>query len=115
MRRNLTKHEKLAMLVKQDFKCGCSCGKPVSLENGHGEHSLPVGLGNESKPDAIWRDDCHLDKSRTDLMMIRKADRMGLFHCTGRSSTAKVKKIQSRGFDKTYMRGFDGTVRAKDR
>ena len=97
------------MIEAQDGKCGCGCGQPVTMENGHGEHGLPVGLGNTGKPDSVWRADCHVGKSNTDRAMMKKADDQRRYHETGRSRKDKARKIRSRSF--TGWRLFDGTVK----
>ena len=111
-RRRLTKAEKAAMIEAQGFKCGCGCGAPVGMD-GHGEHGLPVALGNDAKPDSIWRVECHGRKTKADRARIAKADRQRRKMEQGRGRARKGAPLQSRGFDKRYRKRMDGTVEAR--
>ena len=104
-RRYLTAKERAAMVEAQNGLCGCGCGRPVDATTGHGEHYLCVWFGNEEKPDAIWRTDCHKEKTARDRKAIAKTKRI-LAKRNG-AKKRKSKPIPSRGFQ--GHRKFDGT------
>ena len=93
---------------------GCDC---------HGteyDHLIPVALGGKSdlKNCQLLCDEHHERKTQQDVKVIAKSDRAG-----GRSgqyarrqkakAEGRYRGIQSRGFDKTYTKGFDGKVRKR--
>ena len=119
MRRYLTPKERKAMWDAQNGSCAV-CKAPTSLAGMIAEHTIPVALGNTEKPDALLCKPCADRKTfgtkattyGSDIHALAKIKRirrkMTLPTTEGRS-------IQSRGFDKTLRRKFDGTVvRAED-
>lgn len=70
-RRYLTKRERAAMREAQGNLCGCGCDRPLG-ERFIAEHLWTVALGNEAKPDALYRTDCAAEKTRTDIKLISK-------------------------------------------
>ena len=102
--------------------CGCGCGVPLDpvKERVVDEHVIPRKLveeGSEAERDVIenrrfYRWPCALKKTKGDLAKIAKADRQG--GQTGQQARRERRGsglIQSRGFDKSKSRGFDGKVR----
>ena len=95
-RASLTRRERASMALSQDGKC--PCGARLGRD-AIGEHTLPVALGNEDKPDTLLCGQCAKDKTRTDIKAIRKADRQG--QRTGqqkRRREGKTRPILSAGF-----------------
>lgn len=72
----LTEREKASMIEAQGGLCGCGCGQTVDMDNGEGEHFVCVFFGNEEKPDAVWRADCHKPKTAEDKKKIAKVKRI---------------------------------------
>lgn len=112
-RARLTKKEFAAMWLSQEGRCGCGCGERLVKGEVDAEHSIPVALLGEAKPDSLWRRDCHKMKTKGDVRRIAKAERQG-----GRKGqwARRIKngpQIQSRGFDKTLRKKFNGEVERK--
>lgn len=102
------------MWLAQGGLCGCGCGEKLVLGNTQDEHTLPVALWNESKPDKIFRLECAKLKTRGDIQVISKAKRQG--GETGqqrRRKEGKTKKIRSPGFSKTLRKKMNGKVERK--
>lgn len=85
------------------------------------DHDTPVGLGGENTVENI-RLLCrqhHAEKTADDVARMAKADRMAgrsgqaKRRKSGGSKWPKGRKLQSRGFDKTRTRKFNGEVTAK--
>lgn len=79
-RKSLTKKERLAMLVAQNFKCAtpdCKCKPEIA------EHTDPVAMGNTEKPDCLLCRGCADEKTKIDVATIaaghRKGGRTGQF------------------------------------
>lgn len=72
-RASLTPRERAEMVLAQDGKCAC-CGRDLGVRF-VAEHTLPVKLGNASKPDCLLREDCAAEKTRADVRQIAKAKR----------------------------------------
>lgn len=111
-RQYLTPSEKLVILVRQNYRCSCGCGKPIwPVHRIEWEHTLPIGLGGPSKPDAAMLVPCHRPKTKVDKGMMAKADRqrnkfLGIV-------TRKKKPIPSRPFNTALKRKFNGEVVAR--
>lgn len=74
-RQRLTKFEYAVLFLKQNGKCGCGCGERLEAGKVDEEHSIPVALLGEAKPDSLWRRDCHKKKTAGDVKRIAKAER----------------------------------------
>lgn len=110
----LTRRERAAMMLAQEGKCGCGCGQKLGLRI-IGEHTIPVALGNSGKPDALYREECALAKTRLDIWRIAKMKRQrGDKGQQARRKAGKTKQIRSRGFDKSLRKRFDGSVVPRD-
>lgn len=120
-RASLTPKERAAMLVSQGGVCA-ECGGPGPFD---GDHTTPVAMGNEEKPDRlICRRTCHKAKTRGDVRVISKTRRRALLagqqarrarrKAEGKRPLLPTKPLEAgRGFDKTLTRGFDGKVRGR--
>lgn len=117
-RHSLTARERLAMRAAQQDACALCSG---ALGAGFiAEHSWPVAMGNEAKPDCLVCARCAADKTRGDIRMIAKTKRQaGLTgqqarrakrKAEGRGKLWPARKITSRGFDRTLRKKFDGRV-----
>ena len=107
-RRVLTKYEYALIFLQQSGLCGCGCGERLEAGQVDEEHTIPNAI-KPGKPDALWRRECHKQKTKRDAAVIAKTKRLA--GETGQTRTKR--KIQSRGFDGTLSRGFDGKVRRK--
>ena len=93
-------------------KCACGCRARLD-KSAEFDHILELALGGEDTVDNLQAlmPACHKRKTAERIKMIRKADRQKRHHETGRSSgRVKRKLIQSRGFDKTLRKKFNGSV-----
>lgn len=110
-RRALTRRETIEIAVRQGGKCGCGCGHRLNAltEGVIDEHVLPLILGgtNDLTNRALWRKPCAVAKTKADRTADAKVKRLREETCAGEPA----RKIQSRGFDKSKSRGFDGKVR----
>lgn len=82
-RRYLAPAEKQRIIAKQGGLCARGCGTRVGGgETVEWDHILPLGLGGTNMPDNFQGvcTGCHKDKTRTDIRMMRKADRQGKKH-----------------------------------
>lgn len=98
--------------------CGCGCGRELGARV-IAEHIWPVAMGNEGKPDALFRADCAAAKTRLDVAMIAKTKRMAMVHGQqARRSRAKSegrhRPIPGRGFDRSLRKKMDGRVEKRD-
>lgn len=120
-RASLTKRERAAMHASQGGLCGCGCDRPLG-ERYIAEHVWCVAMGNESKPDALYRADCAAEKTRNDIKLISKTKRQS-GKITGQQARRARRKeegraplirsnpaMQSRGFDRTKTKKMDGRV-----
>lgn len=114
-RRPLTRREVIELAVRQGGRCGCGCGEKLDAmrEGVIDEHRIPLELtgGNELENRALFRKPCADKKTKVDAGNIAKAKRLAGETCT----TSRSRPIQSRGFDKSRSRGFDGRVRPRKR
>ena len=113
-RASLTPKEREDMRSRQGNLCGCGCERPL-LKRCIAEHIWTVALGNAAKPDALFREDCAAEKTRTDRALIAKVDRQSL--ATGQQARRARRKEQGReplmrgrGFDKSMTRKMSGVV-----
>lgn len=93
-RQRLNKYDFAMLFLKQNGRCGCGCGKLLERGSIHEEHGKPNALRDASVenglPDALWRSDCHKEKTRGDNQQIKKANRQA--RKTGRQRIGKVSK-----------------------
>lgn len=96
-RQYLTKREKLGILDSQAWYCICGCRRQIwPVHRVEWEHTLPIGLCGQGKPDAAMLYLCHKIKTREDRQRMAKADRQRkAFQGT---KIRKDRKLQSRGF-----------------
>ena len=113
-RKPLSKFEFAQLILEQQGLCGCGCGEKIILAprmtRDEHLHQLATGGSNDLKNRSIWRPECVDVKNRSDAHARKKG--RSLLKTTKKSQRPK-KKIQSRGFDKTKTKGFDGKVRAR--
>lgn len=106
-RQYLSPREKVALMRRQGWLCGCGCKAPV-WPGGPVEydHTLPLALGGMAKPDCALTPHCHREKTREDVGRIAKADRQG--KAFRGEKKRKGRQLQSPGFK--GWRKFDGTL-----
>ena len=75
-RQRLSKYEFAEMFLAQNGRCACGCGERLERGKVDEEHSKPVALGGDAKPDSLWRRDCHKAKTRGDVKVIAKVERI---------------------------------------
>lgn len=109
-RQRLTKFEFASLFLEQAGRCACGCGERLEAGKIDEEHSTPVALNGDAKPDALWRRDCHRAKTRGDVARIAKAERQA--GRTGQQARRKRNgpQIKSRGFDNTLRKRMNGKV-----
>ena len=76
-RQRLTKFEYATLFLAQKGLCGCGCRQRLEAGKVDEEHSRPVGLLGDPKPDSLWRRDCHRRKTKEDIARIAKANAQG--------------------------------------
>lgn len=110
-RRRLTPSQRAAIIARQDGLCAC-CGKPLDGKPVEYDHEIPLCLGGADELHNLRAVTaaCHLGKTAIDVGRKAKADRQRKHHETGRGRARKGRPLQSRGFDKSLSRKFDGTV-----
>lgn len=102
--------------------CGCGCGYPLRAAEAIDEHlhSLAMGGDNSTANRALLNKECAQRKtSEQDARIIAKSRR--LQGKTGQLKRRKERgpliksnrKLQSRPFDRSKTRGFDGVVRER--
>jgi len=112
-RRKLSRAEKMAIMARQGWLCGCGCDGPV-WPGAHVEydHVLARALGGVEALDnfdCLIRH-CHRLKTGEDITRIAKAERQA--RRTGKQKPGRNKRaLKGRGFE--GWRGFDGTRRGK--
>lgn len=117
----LTDREAVEMWSAQRGLCGCGCGETLSLKEGviHEHVHWMVALGNDGKPDAIWRKPCADKKTNGvcgDKWRIAKVKRLREQRTQfdkRKERGPKLKsnrKLENRGFDKSIRKRMDGTV-----
>jgi len=112
-RRYLTKREVAALALSQGGLCACGCGGKLEPGNFICEHTIPLAIGENSKPDALWLIACARKKTKSDVANIAKCRR--LRGDSGRRKPgARVAKIASRGFDRRFKKKMDGTTERRD-
>ena len=123
----LTPKQTVDMWAEQRGQCGCGCGQPLSYSEGViGEHVYwMVALGNDGKPDALWRKPCADKKTNGvcgDKWRIAKVKRIAAKKTqadkrakNGPKLKGNGKPIRSRGFEKTRTRKMNGEVVCRDR
>lgn len=110
-RARLSPRERAAILERQGGLCvvwGCTESKGLQEE-----HSTPVALGGDAKPDQLMCKRHHDAKTfglRGDVSSIAKAKRIREGRTQYDKRKLKGSRIKSRGFDKTRSKKLDGTV-----
>jgi len=72
------------------------------------EHTLPVALGNQEKPDCLLCLNCASLKTKADVRRIAKTKRQKLFNETGRSRKRKGRPFE-KGKTKWPKRSFSSS------
>lgn len=101
-RKYLTPRELQALLTAQGGLCaswGCESTGPFEAD-----HSTPHKW-DDKKPDQLLCVPCHKAKTKRDVKAIAKVRRIL------KGPRKAIRKIKSRGFDRTKTKGFDGKVR----
>jgi hypothetical protein len=133
-RKPLTRREFATLILAQEGRCGCGCGKKLQADRIIDEHLTPLdSLGSNALENrALYDRDCAKRKTKTDRAARDKGRRIRgevgqgpkrpipsrpLIQ-THRSEDPKRwqaagRKIQSRGFDRTKSKGFDGKIRER--
>lgn len=116
-RKYLTKKERAQMYLDQRGLCACGCGRKLEALT-IAEHSIPVAMGNDQKPDSIWRADCASVKTKQDVKDISKMKRRRGDH--GQQARRKKRKTEGKkplltgpDFNAKLTRGFDGKIKRR--
>lgn len=109
----LTPREMQAMLSEQNGRCfKCKGEGPDFIA----EHSVPVALGNDQKPDCLLCADCARKKTyglRGDISNIAKVKRIRNGKTQHDKRLEHGSRIKGRGFQ--GWRGFDGSIRTRSK
>lgn len=114
-RKRLTAHERDEILVRQGFNCaGCRfplcdyVGRTRILRAMVDEHIVPLWLGgsNDLSNREFTCEACAYRKTKDDISRIAKTKRLIRKHTEPRPPS----RFQSRGFNKSKSRRFDGRV-----
>ena len=114
-RKPLTRAQFGQIMIDQGGRCGCGCGEKLQpmTEGVTDEHRIPLAIGgtNDLTNRELWRTPCAKAKTaKKDQPAIAKCNRI----IARENGTRRERKpIQSRGFDKSQTRGFDGKVKPR--
>lgn len=111
------------MFLRQAGLCACGCGQKLGART-VAEHSVPVAMGNEAKPDCILNVECAAWKTKQDVKDIWRARRRAgeagqdkrrkARKAAGKRSLLPTKKMESGGkFPTKLTKGFDGKIRER--
>ncbi len=120
-RRHIGKAEKARILLRQEGRCaakGCGerfmPGDKIQFDHGH-----DLQFDGPDTEDNLFakHDDCHLIKTRKNATAKAKMIRLEKRRLNGGEPPGKKpgRRLQSRGFQKTHTKRFDGTVVRRDR
>lgn len=114
-RRAMTKARRLAVFTAFDGYCAV-CGSETPLEEGEADHELSLFLGGaDNETNLVWKcGTCHSAKThKHDAKAHAKVRR--LIKKADPENRKPRRPIQSRGFQKDLVKGFDGIVRKKEK
>lgn len=114
-RRAMTKARRLAVFAAFNGYCAV-CGSETPLEEGEADHELSLFLGGaDDESNLIWKcQPCHSAKThKHDAKAHAKVRR--LIKKADPENRKSRRPIQSRGFQKDLVKGFDGIVRQKEK
>lgn len=113
-RGKLTKFEFASLFLEQNGRCACGCGERLEAGKVDEEHSKPVAMGGDAKPDALWRRECHKAKTKSDVERLAKAERQA--GRTGQYARRKRNgpQIKSREFDKTFRKKLNAQIERRE-
>ncbi len=108
-RKSFSKKERARLFELYGGVCYLSGAKIGPLDEWEIEHVLALALGgtNDDENLRLALRDPHRDKTRRDVKAIGKVMRL---EKKADPFTRKPSKMQSRGFDKTHTKKFNGTV-----
>lgn len=94
-RKPLTRVQFATLILAQDGRCGCGCGKKLQADRIIDEHLVALDFlgSNELDNRSLWDRDCSKAKTARDLKAAAKGKRI-----RGETGTGPKKAIPSRGF-----------------
>jgi len=108
-RKSFTPAQRKAVYEAQEGLCA-ACEEPLAGKF-EIDHVISLGIGGKHEP-GNWLGKCracHVAKTAIDRKVQAKAARIVRRETEGQSAS----RLQSRGFDKSRTRGFDGKVRER--
>lgn len=109
-RKPLTRVQFATLILSQEGRCGCGCGKKLQADRIIDEHLVALDfLGSNSLENrSLWDADCSKAKTARDLAASAKGKRLRRETCTGPKKKIQQpanfkwgsRKLQSRGFQK---------------
>ena len=92
-RKPLTRKQFAELLLRQNGRCGCSCGKKLRADRIIDEHLVALDFlgGNDLSNRSLWDTDCSKAKTARDLAASAKGKRI-----RGETCTSQKRPIQSR-------------------
>lgn len=96
-RKPLTRRQFAELILAQEGRCGCGCGKKLQADRIIDEHVVALDFlgSNDLSNRSLWDRDCSKAKTARDLAASAKGKRIRGETCTG-----PRQKITSRGFQK---------------
>lgn len=117
-RKPLTRLQFATLILQQEGRCGCGCGKKLKPDQIIDEHVVALDFlgSNDLSNRSLWDRECSKAKTAKDLAAAAKGKRLRLE--TGqqkrrRESGSRIKgrsEIASRPFDKTLRKRMNGSV-----
>ena len=106
-RKPLTRVQFATLILKQEGRCGCGCGKRLQADAIIDEHLVALDFlgGNELDNRSLWDRDCSKAKTARDLSAAAKGKRI-----RGETGNGRKQPIPSRGFNKTLRKKMNGSV-----
>lgn len=113
-RKPLTRLQFATLILAQEGRCGCGCGKKLQADRIIDEHVQALDfLGSNALDNrSLWDVDCSKAKTAVDLKAAAKGKRI-----RGERGSQRARRerrggsmLKSRGFQKGLRRKFNGTV-----
>jgi hypothetical protein len=110
-RKPLTRVQFATLILKQEGRCGCSCGKKLQADRIIDEHVVALDFlgSNDLTNRSLWDKDCSKAKTARDLAAAAKGKRI-----RGETGNGPRRKIQSRPFPEAPPLGEEFARTSRD-
>lgn len=119
-RKPLTRLQFATLILQQEGRCGCGCGKKLQPDRIIDEHVVALDFlgSNDLSNRSLWDADCSKAKTARDLSEAAKGKRIrgergsqwAKRKARGKSSITGRTEIAKRGFQKGLRKRMNGTV-----